>query len=404
MPLCDWCGEEAGLHFNTIDSVVLCNVCIGEPEAVPMIHGEWIPPSQIIAEVGLDAFLQQYHPEELASLAKSKPVPVKEKKVATKVMEALGGFKFGCDPEGFIKNTQTGEYVTAEGLIPGTKLEPYPVKHGAVQVDGMAAEFNIDPASDFTTFNRNIAAVINQLEKMLPEHHVLEFVPAVRFREEEFNNAPDKAKELGCSPDFNAWTGEVNPPPANPDDPFLRTASGHLHIGWSEGEDITDAQHLLNCNDLVRQFDWMLGGWSVTVDTDPTRRNLYGRAGACRYKSYGVEYRVLSNFWVVSRELRLAVWNRMQLAIGSMAKEFMPDRAVSIYNTMLQSGINESKLPMELLRQYPYPLLQTEPPAPTTVRTRTRKYAYRSDQCPDRLLIWQVLPRGYHAQRTPERL
>jgi hypothetical protein len=107
------------------------------------------------------------------------PKSRKEKKVATKVLEALGGFKFGCDPEGFIKNTQTGEYVTAEGLIPGTKLEPHPVKHGAVQVDGMAAEFNIDPASELHDFNRNIAAVINQFEKMLPEHHVLEFVPAV---------------------------------------------------------------------------------------------------------------------------------------------------------------------------------------------------------------------------------
>lgn len=313
---------------------------------MPVINGQWVPPSQIINEIGLDAYLQHYGG--------------KEKKVATKVLEAREGFKFGCDPECFIKHKKSGRYVSAEGIIPGTKMEPHAVKYGAVQVDGMAAEFNIDPAENFLDFNRNIAAVIGQLAKFLPEGHVLDFVPAVTFREDDFNAAPDKAKELGCSPDFCAWTGEVNPPPMDPDNPFLRTASGHIHVGWSEGEDVTSPQHLMNCNDLVKQFDWYLGGWSVKQDTDPTRRKLYGRAGACRYKPYGVEYRVLSNFWVVSREKRLAVWNRMQLAIDAMSKNFFPDSAPAAYNTLLQQGINDSRLNPDLLRVYQYPLIEME--------------------------------------------
>jgi hypothetical protein len=71
----------------------------------------------------------------------------------------------------------------------------------------------------------------------------------------------------------------------------------------------------------VKQLDWYLGGWSLKHDSDPTRRTLYGRAGACRLKSYGVEYRVLSNFWMTTADRRKAVWNRMQLAVKAMERE-----------------------------------------------------------------------------------
>lgn len=271
---------------------------------------------------------------------------------------AYEGFKFGADPELFVKDDK-GRHVSAEGLIPGTKDEPYKVDYGAIQVDGMAAEFNIDPATTFTEFNRNIQAVMGQLEAMLPKGYTLDAIPSVVFDEDVFTASPDKAKELGCMPDFNAWTGEMNPPPHDPANPFLRTASGHLHIGWTEGQDITDLQHVMNCRDLVKQFDWYLGGWSVKMDSDPTRRNLYGKAGACRFKDYGVEYRVLSNFWITTRDRRLAVWNRMQMAIGAMSNAFIPDRT-PIYNDALITSINTSVLDKTLASAMRFPLISTD--------------------------------------------
>ena len=36
----------------------------------------------------------------------------------------------------------------------------------------------------------------------------------------------------------------------------------------------------------------------MRMDTDQKRRTLYGKAGAYREKSYGVEYRTLSSFWL----------------------------------------------------------------------------------------------------------
>lgn len=272
------------------------------------------------------------------------------------VLDCQENFKFGCDPELFV--FKDGIPVTAEGLIPGTKDAPHPVEFGAVQVDGMAAEFNIDPATSFKEFNRNIEAVMKQLGDFLPKDqgYELRAIPSVSFDPDTFAAAPDKAKELGCMPDFNAWDGEMNPIPQDPNNPYLRTASGHVHIGWTEGATIDDAQHIMNCRDLVKQLDWFLGAWSCTIDKDPTRRKLYGRAGACRFKDYGVEYRVLSNFWITSRDRRLGVWNRLQLAIGGMAHGFMPDTAHRVYNKMLVENINEAKLNPDLVRNYPYPV------------------------------------------------
>ena len=50
----------------------------------------------------------------------------------------------GCDPEVFVK--QNGVFRSAHGLIRGDKKNPQKIRSGAVQVDGMALEFNIDPA------------------------------------------------------------------------------------------------------------------------------------------------------------------------------------------------------------------------------------------------------------------
>ncbi len=278
---------------------------------------------------------------------KTSPLPVKE------------GFTFGCDPEFFIKNAKD-ELVSAAGLIPGTKEKPHPVDGGAVQVDGMAAEFNIDPCSTFDEWNDRIVSVMAQLRKMLPKGYSPHIVPAVEFPQAVFDAAPEEAKELGCSPDYDAWTGLRNLPPSCADRPTLRTASGHVHIGWRAGGPTDDPQHMMNCRDLVKQFDWFLGAWSLRTDKDPTRRLLYGKAGAFRPKSYGVEYRTLSNFWIVDKDKRLAVWNRMQLAVQDMRNKFLPDKLREDYCKILVEAINRSTMNRELERVARYPIVSLQ--------------------------------------------
>jgi len=240
----------------------------------------------------------------------------------------MEGFTFGCDPELFIFSPE-GEPVSADRFIPGTKHDPYPVECGAVQVDGTAAEFNIDPASTFEEFNHNIVTVVRKLRGFLPKGYTLQAVPSVTFSEEVWETIPPHAKELGCMPDFNAWEGGLNPPPDPTNNPRTRCAGGHLHVGWTSDADLTDITHILNGSDLVKQLDYYLGVWSLRKDGDATRRSLYGKAGACRFKPYGVEYRVLSNFWVSSKPDRLAVWNRMNKAIKDMRNCYCPSLQAS---------------------------------------------------------------------------
>lgn len=276
----------------------------------------------------------------------------------TTAIDPLPDFLFGADPEVFIVDAN-GKGVSPDGIIPGTKEEPFKVKYGAVQRDGMAAEFNIDPAGTFTEFNRNINSVMKSLAGFLPEGHSLSVVPVMEFTPEVFGRASEEAKELGCIPDFNAWTGEVNPPPDISDNPFLRCAGGHIHIGWGEGFELTDEDHFRNCVDAVKQLDWFLGAWSVKIDDDPRRRKLYGKGGAFRVKPYGVEYRTLSNFWITTRERRLATWNRLQIALKAIAKAYLPDKAGGA-NQVIVDYINASQKNTAIEQAYRYPLVTTD--------------------------------------------
>ena len=204
----------------------------------------------------------------------------------------------GADPEVFVK--QNGQIVSGYGLIPGTKEQPYPVPKGAIQVDGMALEFNIVPAETSVEFVSNITSVLEILKKMVPDHElVLEAV--AKFDKSYLDKQPKDAVRLGCDPDYNAYTERRN---KSPDQRKLfRTAAGHIHIGWTNDIDIYDPEHIQTCIKAVKNLDIMLGVPSVLFDNQTERRELYGKAGAFRPKPYGVEYRVLSNKWLQSIKL-----------------------------------------------------------------------------------------------------
>lgn len=219
----------------------------------------------------------------------------------------------GCDPEIFV--TQKGQFRSAHGLIPGTKDKPHPVPHGAVQVDGMALELNTDPVDNADDFVRNIKSVMNSMQEMVPGYEFA-IVPSCKFNGNHFRAQPDEAKELGCTPDYDAYTLKENPRPDNTT--TMRTASGHVHIGFCEGANPTDPDHIVRCATLVKQLDFYLGLPSLFWDKDHTRRQMYGRAGAFRPKPYGVEYRVLSNAWLLTEERMRFVFDMTVQAVTDL--------------------------------------------------------------------------------------
>lgn len=203
--------------------------------------------------------------------------------------------KIGCDPEVFVR--QHGTFKSAHGLIKGDKKNPHPVRSGAVQVDGMALEFNIDPASSEDAFAYNVQDVFNQLKLMVPDYEIVT-VPVAHFDEQYMKAQPSEALELGCDPDFDAWNNGVAFVKPNALRP-MRTASGHVHIGWTDEGDASMDEAI----EVSKQMDFYLGLGSLAYDTDTERREMYGKAGCFRPKKYGVEYRTLSNAWLRSEKL-----------------------------------------------------------------------------------------------------
>lgn len=244
-------------------------------------------------------------------------------------------FLLGCDPEVFIVNAE-GKIVSAHDLLPGTKRKPHKVPGGAIQVDGVAGEFNIDPAASFEEWNDRIVMVWEALNKELPPGYSSVAVASTKFSKEDWATVPARARALGCEPDFNAWTGRTNAK-VKPEDGF-RTCGGHVHYGWRDPSLDIDAGHHRAAINFVRHLDWHLGAWSVLMDKDVERRSLYGAAGCHRLKKYGVEYRTLSNFWIATEELRLEVWNRSMRAAASLIENPFGDRS----KDDLIRSINES--------------------------------------------------------------
>lgn len=254
-------------------------------------------------------------------------------------MKSQAQILVGCDPEVFVR--KDGVFQSAFGLIKGDKKNPQVVPHGAVQVDGMALEFNINPAASEEEFVFNVQDVFNTMCRMVPGYEVVA-VPVADFDADYLKSQPKEALELGCDPDYNAWTDRVNPRPDG--ERPMRTASGHVHIGWTNGEKADDADHVSRCNLLVRQLDFYLGLPSLMYDTDVRRRGMYGKAGACRYKSYGVEYRTLSNAWLTSKERMAWIYRATVRAVEeAMSGNLLQEKYGDIQDIINSSNVKEAK-------------------------------------------------------------
>jgi Phage phiEco32-like COOH.NH2 ligase-type 2 len=254
-------------------------------------------------------------------------------------------FKLGADPEIFLQDAAHA-YVSAIGKIGGTKEQPKPLPIGdgfAVQEDNVAIEYNI-PASDSKhAFTNNINKAMSFLSDTVA-HMGLQFAntSAVSYPMTELMD--ERALVFGCDPDYNAWRkGKRNPRP-KASDPTLRTCGGHVHIGGIDTNPFMSEEDVIN---FIKHMDLYLGVPSILMDSGELRKQLYGKAGAFRYKPYGCEYRSLSNFWVFDSKLTNWVWDSTALAMNawkSNAFDIDSDK-----DLILESINNNNKLMAERL-------------------------------------------------------
>jgi hypothetical protein len=226
----------------------------------------------------------------------------------------------GTDPELFAFDPLGDRFVSGHDMIPGTKQDPHPVTDGYIQVDGVACEFNTNPADSAEEFLSYTRSVMNELQEMVAPFGVtLVTVPTATFDKDYFLSLPAKVRELGCTPDYNAYTGKENDPPGT-DEPF-RTGAGHIHIGWTRFANPNDPDHFEMCRNVVKQLDAVIYPTSLNWDADDKRRTLYGKMGSFRPKSYGVEYRPLSNAYLGNDDIIKWVFNASKRCAELMLDE-----------------------------------------------------------------------------------
>ena len=225
------------------------------------------------------------------------------------------GVGVGTDPEIFAIDSK-GVYRSLIGKLGGTKANPKPTKHGFVQEDNVAGEFNIHPAFSEDEFVTNVLNVLGDIREILtPMDLSIDITPIALFPAEELKH--DLAQMAGCEPDYNGWDLVVN------DSPDLsatqkRSGGGHLHISWDKVNSAPLHRPLLSCI-----MDITAGVASVIMDPNTERRELYGKASCHRPKvraagdSYdGIEYRALSNFWLKSPSHIRWAYNTVRQAVS----------------------------------------------------------------------------------------
>ena len=221
----------------------------------------------------------------------------------------------GCDPEIFL--TRDDSIVSSIGLIGGSKEQPLQVDQGALLEDNVLAEINIHPARTSSQFISRINSVMAKLKDITSCDVVVK--SSHIFDKEYLQSQPSAAFEFGCETDYNVYEDSANERP----NPYtcLRTAGGHIHVGADD----------IDLPKLVKTMDLYLGVRSVLMDDDTERRAMYGKAGCYRPKSYGVEYRTLSNFWLKSDELMKWVYDLSIKAVNDHKGATLPNQDTVIH-------------------------------------------------------------------------
>ena len=272
-------------------------------------------------------------------------------------------FTIGCDPEFFVKERVTGKLISAIPFIKGTKRKPELLpKGGNIQRDNVALEIATDPAETIDQFVMHISRTLEEAVKKLPVGCEIVATPSARFDEDQLTHP--EALMFGCNPDYDAWKRCENTTPYSSDHTF-RSCGAHIHVGTTgkdENAFLLDFEKKL---EMVKVMDCLHGIISTILDNSKEsvdRRILYGKAGAHRAKEYGVEYRVLSNYWLKSPTTVMMVYSLTQDAL-KICRNGEADKLIeAMGENEVQSVINKGKprVAAKMLKNHLLPILSED--------------------------------------------
>jgi hypothetical protein len=221
----------------------------------------------------------------------------------------MSKFMFGSDPEFMLMHK--GEFKSAIGVVPGTKDKHYIIGNDCFYYDNVMAECMIRPGSNKKDVIKNIREALVKYANIVKPCKLVTQAAADYPKSQLLH---EDALKIGCVPEYCAYSLKMIPPPT---DDFqqgtLRSAGGHIHIGWEL------AKNYYNALNIVRLLDLFLGIPSIYLDHDQTsasRKALYGKAGRYRRPKWGVEYRTLGDFWLSSPKLVELVYDICDFTLG----------------------------------------------------------------------------------------
>ena len=131
--------------------------------------------------------------------------------------QIVTNINFGADIEYFLQNKTTNEIISAEGLIQGTKDEPFSFdaenKWYATSLDNVMAEGCIPPAESPYEMWKSIEKLRKYIDSVV-ESKNLKTVALPSARLDYSQLMTPHSQQFGCAPSLNCWTGEeVYPQP-----------------------------------------------------------------------------------------------------------------------------------------------------------------------------------------------
>jgi len=278
----------------------------------------------------------------------------------------MSNHTIGTDPEFFLKKGK--KYVSAIPYIKGSKHKPAALPSGGtIQRDNVAVEFATVPAQSGKDFVNKVRSCLKDTLNAIPADHELVVEPSACFEKNELTDP--EAQEFGCEPDFSAYLLSENEKPYCEDFTF-RSCGAHIHVGCldSDGKPMKGLEFLKEFKgkiETVKAMDLLHGIVSTILDNSlaaTKRKELYGKAGCHRPTEYGVEYRVLSNYWMKSPELVMLMDSLTKDALSLVRSGKLQTIMESVTEYILQDVINNGRIEKaaELMEKYISQHLSTE--------------------------------------------
>lgn len=242
-------------------------------------------------------------------------------------------YTIGADIECFLADKETNEIVSAEGIVKGTKWEPFVFdetnKFFSTSLDNVMAEHCIPPTDNVGDWVSGILKARHYIES-LDNKLCTAFIPSARLADKWLQT--ENANIFGCEPDFNAWLdGEMNPP-VEKSIPNLRTAGFHVHVGYDNPSIEMNVR-------IMKFFDAYLTLPSLLIEPDNERRHMYGKAGAFRNKAYGMEARTLSSFFASEEKYMAWVFEQTNLFVPKvLAGEQLPEELLILTEQVINAN------------------------------------------------------------------